>query len=192
MYNKTALLGGSFDPVHLGHLSLFNNVFTLTDITSLIIIPTNTSPFKVDNKCASFRDRVEMLKLSLLDFKDIFPNCSGTIEISTFEGEEGGVSYTSDTIRHFYNDVVDNGKVNFVIGDDLVSDIEKWHDSEYLKKNVRFWCFTRENIEKADRGFEIHYVNSPVFTCSSSAIRDGNMDKLSSRVKEYVKNVKLY
>lgn len=192
MGNKIALLGGSFDPVHLGHLALFNNVFTLTDINKLIIVPTYTSPFKLDNKCASFQDRLEMLELSLLDFKDIYPLSKGCVEISDYECKKGGVSYTSDTIRYFYNDVVDNDRVNFVIGDDLLQDLDKWHDGEYLKKNVRFWCFTRNKIHSFDSSFEVHFVSSPVFNSSSSSIRDGNMSNLSKRVKEYIENAKLY
>lgn len=191
MKNKTALLGGTFDPVHIGHLRLFHNAYSLAGVDHLIVIPAFLSNFKQDSTPASFSDRLEMLSLALKDYRDMFPSDGLEIEISTYEGEKQGVSYTSETIRDFYQECQDDGKVNFIIGDDILPTLNKWHDFEYIKKNVRFLCFSREG-GRGDWGVEIEMYPSPVTVASSSAVRVGNDEMLSKRVKEYIDEHHLY
>ena len=90
---KVAVLGGSFDPVHLGHLFLLHCAISMTDYRRFLIIPAKVSNFKQDS-CpqASDADRLNMLHLALEDFRDLYPEDSGAeIEISTMELERGGV-----------------------------------------------------------------------------------------------------
>ena len=61
---KKAILGGSFDPVHMGHINLFHNIATFTDITTLYVIPAYTSAFKRGSKGADFDSRMEMLSMT--------------------------------------------------------------------------------------------------------------------------------
>ena len=68
---KRALLGGSFDPIHMGHINLFHNISTLTDITTLYVVPTYVSAFKVGHQSASFDDRMSMLNYGILDYSDL-------------------------------------------------------------------------------------------------------------------------
>src|SRR5574344_881438 len=130
---KKAILGGSFDPVHMGHINLFHNIATFTDITTLYVIPAYTSAFKRESRGADFDSRMEMLSLAIVDYADLYPEDDLFMVVSDWEGKRKGVSYTSDTIRHFYDEMEDDGKVNFIIGSDIVDTLEKWHDWEYLK-----------------------------------------------------------
>ncbi|MBQ2259436.1 MAG: adenylyltransferase/cytidyltransferase family protein, partial [Spirochaetales bacterium] len=67
MKNKVALIGGSFDPVHLGHLMLFHSAWKYIEIEELVVIPALLSNFKQDRKPVSFEDRAEMLEQAFLD-----------------------------------------------------------------------------------------------------------------------------
>ena len=122
---KKAVLGGTFDPVHMGHINLFHSVSELTDITTLYVIPNFVSNFKRERKTAPFDDRMAMLNLAVLDYSDLYPCDSLSIVVSDMEGRKKGVSYTSDTIRSLFPLLEDDGKVNFIIGDDLLEGLPR-------------------------------------------------------------------
>ena len=190
---KKALLGGSFDPVHMGHINLFHNISTLTDITTLYVVPAYVSAFKDGHQCASFDDSMAMLNYAILDYSDLYPLDDLCIVVSDWEGEQGGVSFTSETIKHFFDEMEDNGKVNFIVGTDIIPTLPRWHDWEYLKKNVRFYCFSR-GVEKVEvpEDVEIIFIDSPLTDASSTEIREGNRSMLSPSVLEYIDDTGLY
>ena len=197
---KVAVLGGSFDPVHLGHLFLLHCAISMTDYRRFLIIPAKVSNFKQDSRPqASDADRLTMLRLALEDFRDLFPEDSGAgIEISTMELERGGVSYTSDTIRELKIQL-DDPMIGLIMGDDHISGLTRWHDFDYLKQNVEFLICRRESsMSNWKLPEDICYralIPSGIAPQSSSAIRtdlEGNLDYLSRRVREYVKANNLY
>lgn len=190
---KSAVLGGSFDPVHIGHISLFHCVSELTPITTLYVIPAFVSNFKRDRRPASFCDRMAMLNAAVMDYADLYPLDDLNIVVSSIEGEKGGVSYTSDTIRLLFDELEDDGMVNFIIGDDILSGIEGWHDYEYIRSHVRFWCFRRGEAErKAPQGLSVVFVDSGQTPASSTDVRQGNLSLVSPSVREYIEENGLY
>lgn len=189
---KKAILGGSFDPVHMGHINLFHSISTYTDITTLYVIPAFTSAFKQERKTASFSDRMAMLNCALLDYTDLYPFDDLNVVVSDVEGEKGGISYTSETIKALFPYLEDRGKVNFVIGDDILPSLDKWHDYEYLKTHVRFYCFKREESVNTRLDAEIIYFDSPVTTASSTMVREGLKSIVSPSVLEYIEENGLY
>lgn len=191
MKNRIALLGGTFDPVHIGHLRLFHNAYIEAGVSHLILIPAYLSNFKQNSNPVSFSSRLEMLRLSVLDYREMFPSDELDIEISSYEGEKKGISYTSETIKDFHARCEENGKVNFIIGDDILPSLNKWHDFDYIKSSVRFLCFTRDG-GRGDWGVEIEMYPSPITVASSSAVRAGDGTLLSMRVKEYIDEHQLY
>ena len=197
---RIAIFGGSFDPVHLGHIFLLHCAISMTDFERFLIIPAKVSNFKQDSRPqASDRDRLNMLQLALEDFRDLYPEDSrARIEISTMELERGGVSYTSDTIRQL-KEQTDTARIGLIMGDDHIGGLSRWHDFSYLKDNVEFLICRRESTQSEWELPEgICYralVPATVAPQSSSAIRtdlEGNLDFLSQRVREYVKEHDLY
>ena len=94
-----------------------------------------------------------------------------------------------DDMRHKLN----NPKVNFIIGSDIVDTLEKWHDWEYLKTHVRFYCFTRgEGATRVPEGVEIIFIPSPLTEASSTEVRKGEFSVLSPSVLEYIEDAGLY
>lgn len=191
MKNNVALLGGSFDPVHIGHIELLHNAYSLVGFSGIVLIPAYISNFKQDSSPASFFDRVNMLRLAIEDYRELYPDDGLEITISLYEGEMRGVSYTSDTIRHLFSSYEENGKVNFIIGDDILPDLYKWHDFGYIKEHVRFYCFSREG-KNGDYGAEVHLVHSPITVASSTLIKRGDRNMLTRRVKGYIDEHSLY
>ena len=202
--DKTAILGGSFDPVHLGHLFLLHCAVTMTDYTSFILIPAKISNFKQDSAPkAGDRNRLEMLSLALEDYRDIYPEDKAEISISSMELDRGGVSFTSDTVRQLRSVLGYDGtdrRIGIIMGDDHVQGLARWHDFPYLKDNVEF-LICRRNPDG------VCWDSLPEGLCcrklepqelapqSSSAVRvdpEGNRGFLSPRVKEYVRANGLY
>ena len=115
MKPKTALLGGTFNPVHSGHVHLMHEIYAKAGIGNLILIPAYLSNFKRQSHPVSFEERVEMLSLAIEDYKDIYPDDMMDVSISRFEGEKKGISYTSETVKAFFDSYNDNASSSVMI-----------------------------------------------------------------------------
>lgn len=197
---KTAILGGSFDPVHLGHLFLLHSAVSLTDYRRFIVVPAALSNYKIDSEpVATKTQRYEMLKLALEDFKTLYPSDSDAdIRISEVELNRGGVSYTYDTVMGLKNTLGIDGRIGFIIGDDHIRALKGWYRYQDLKKEVEFIICPREN----DKGLfsmldsDLQYIvldTKTVAPENSTEIRSGTgRGYLSKRVEEYVRKNNLY
>lgn len=197
----TVMLGGSFDPVHLGHLFLLHCAVSLTDHERIVIVPAALSNFKQDARpSASAEDRMNMIRLALEDYHDLYPSDrDAELVICDDEMRRGGVSYTSDTVRLLLSRY-GLEKISIIIGDDHIASLTKWHEFEYLKEHVRFlicsrnpdrsvWNLIPEGLDYVALG------NTELFRESSTAIREdlsSHLDYLSPKVRQYVKEHNLY
>ncbi len=152
---KAALMGGSFDPVHIGHLTAAKKVKEKFSIDKIIFVPAYLSPFKTQSG-ASAQDRFNMLSLAI-DKSD---------EVSRFEIDNEGISYTYLTAQHFKKEY---DELYFIIGDEAYKDIDKWKNPELLHKIMKFIVVTREEI-KVPRNV-LHLKMDPV-KVSSTEIRE--------------------
>src|SRR6478609_4693288 len=116
---KTALFGGSFDPVHFGHLLVAQAAREELQLDRLVFIPTWQSPFKLQNKPASAAERLCMLRLALAGI----PWC----EVDDQELKRGGISYSIDTVRNYAHAPGD--ELFYLIGADNVAQLPKWRES---------------------------------------------------------------
>ena len=129
------IFGGSFDPIHNAHLYIAKHALEYTD--RLIFMPCHESPFSKTIK-ATPEQRVEMLKLAISDNK--------RFELSEFEINKKGVSYTIDTVKHFLKEGDED--IGILIGYDVVLDLKKWHKIEELMELVKFYIFNRSDFPK--------------------------------------------
>jgi len=115
---KLAVLGGSFNPVHVGHLFLADAVLTSLGYDRIILVPTYQSPLKIGAEGASPSDRMEMLTASI----------SGDPRLTTDDCEirRQGVSFTIDTLGDIITRYRPEGKLGLILGDDLASTFDKW------------------------------------------------------------------
>ena len=188
---RTAIFGGTFAPPHPGHLNLFHEVAVLTPIERLIVIPAYLSNFKRGTSPVSFGDRFRMLELLVEDYWKEYPDDGLDIRLSRYEGEREGVSYSSETCRHFLKEFSYDGKLDFIIGDDQLAKLGEWHDFPYLSKHVRFWCFQRSGGVNLT-GAEVVMVPSSIVKVSSTGIRAGDFSSLTPSVRKYIDEKKLY
>lgn len=191
------LYGGSFDPIHLGHLIIASNVVEKLNLEKLIFIPTNKTPLKSSALCASNTDRYNMIKESIKN--------NASLDISDYEISKDRVSYTYHTVNYF-REQYKNQRIYFLIGTDRIKDLQHWYKIEALSALVTF-IFTRrngENIEEIilkDEFYKtINYVilDLPIVEISSTYVRDKikhqkNFEYLVSYgCSNYIKEKKLY
>ena len=134
---RIGLYGGSFNPVHLGHVGIARRAIADLGLDKLIVIPANVSPFKTATDAEASRfwtwDRVEMVKAA---FRDVEKTTVDLREI-----ERGGVSYAIDTVREIRDEFSASDsnsnsslEIYFIIGEDSVEGLPRWKDIEELKK----------------------------------------------------------
>lgn len=182
---KTILFGGSFDPIHKGHLHIMNLVSKYTDYERLIIMPANISAFKQDNKTLSSDHRFNMINIALKEF-----STNLEILVSDIEIERKGVSYTFDTVKKLYEEFNIEGKLGILVGSDIVKDLPRWHKIEELKEIADFIVFSRD--DEVEESSSYTYIKSEVFNASSTDVRNGNYEILTEGVREYVKSNRLF
>lgn len=138
--NKTAMLGGSFDPIHLGHLFLLHCAVTLSPYKTFIIVPAKQSNFKRSSgPVVSDADRLNMINLALKDYRDLYPeDREARIVVSDMEIKRGGISYTYDTVMEIRDTYGIKERLGLVMGDDHVTRLDEWYRYKDLKDVVEF------------------------------------------------------
>lgn len=117
---RLAMLGGSFNPIHIGHLLLADEVCHRLGYDKVLFVPVNIPPHKELAKGAASWQRLDMIELAIAG--------NPRFGVETCEMERGGVSYTYDTINYLgkkYAGKVE-GKLGLIMGDDLVEGFEEW------------------------------------------------------------------
>jgi nicotinate-nucleotide adenylyltransferase len=162
---KLGLFGGSFDPVHLGHLLVAQAAVEELGLDKLFFIPAAQSPFKPENKPASDAIRLQLLRLALAG--------RTTWEIDEQEIRRGGVSYTVDTLRD-YAKKYPGAEVFYLIGADNAAKLNEWREPAELAKLVEFVAVPRPNGAAAvfPPPFRGRTLKGFPFDVSSSQIRE--------------------
>lgn len=117
MKPRIGLLGGTFDPIHFGHLAIAEDARTALGLDRVLFIPAAQQPFKLNRTIASSKHRKTMVELA----------CAGNegFDVSDIELERQGISYTITTLEHLH--ALDAGELFFIIGADALVDFPKWH-----------------------------------------------------------------
>jgi nicotinate-nucleotide adenylyltransferase len=132
--HRIGLFGGSFDPVHLGHLLVAQAAREELDLTRLFFIPAAQSPFKPDNKPTPGQERLRLLRLALAD--------RAWCEVDDQELRRGGTSYTIDTVRD-YAGRFPGAQIFYLIGADHVPTLGQWREADKLAGQAEFVAIPR-------------------------------------------------
>lgn len=119
MSRGVALYGGSFDPIHHGHLIVARAVAEQLELERVIFLPSATPPHKQDEALADPTHRAAMVALAIQD-EPLF-------EMSDFDLTRGGPSYTIDTVEHFRRALGDDVSLHWIIGADSLNELTSWH-----------------------------------------------------------------
>ena len=123
MVTRIGIFGGSFDPIHIGHLLLAELCCESLELDQVRFLVANVSPFKTAKQPANNKDRAEMVKLAI--------GGNPKFEIDTREIDRGGVSYTIDSVRSIVAECLDS-KLFLLMGADAIEDIAKWREPSKL------------------------------------------------------------
>lgn len=191
---KIAILGGTFDPPHLGHLILAETVLKELNYDKVLFIPSKIPPHKNISGEVSNEDRLNMLKLSIEDDK--------RFSFDDYELKSEGISYSIKTLNYLYQNYNIDGKIALIIGADLIKDFHKWKEPEKISELANIVAVNREenenlfkeNIEK----YNIKIIIAPRIDISSTLIRERIKKNkafryfLNDKVYDYIISNKLY
>ncbi|MDO5047377.1 MAG: nicotinate (nicotinamide) nucleotide adenylyltransferase [Anaerococcus sp.] len=135
---KIGLFGGTFDPIHIGHLIVIENCINAMDLDRVIILPSSNPPHKKHKKKTPVNIRVEMVSEAIKDNKKIV--------LSTFESTDQTVHYTHETIRYFKKHFPKDD-IYYIMGEDSFLTIDTWKNYKEIL-NDKIIVFTRSNIDK--------------------------------------------
>ena len=127
MGNRIGIFGGSFDPIHNGHLLLAELCSESLRLDKVLFLLASVSPFKVDKQPASNKDRIEMLRIAI--------GGNSKFELDLREIERGGVSFTIDSVRSIASETP-GAELFLLMGADALADISKWREPTELFRLV--------------------------------------------------------
>jgi nicotinate-nucleotide adenylyltransferase len=189
--SKVGIFGGTFDPIHLGHLITAQSVREIRNLEKIIFIPAFISPHKSDVKTTSAEDRSNMIKLAI----DGIP----FFDYSDIEIMKGGVSYTIDTLKELKKNY---NEVEIIIGYDNIFSFHTWKEPDEIMKLAKIVVLKRKSSHPPQ--FEDKYYHQAVFVqtrgieISATDIRERVKNKMPINflvppaVMEYIYKHKLY
>jgi len=190
---RLGLFGGTFDPIHMGHLILAETIRSDFPLDRIFFIPAAVPPHKQRRRISSSEARVEMLTLALEDHP--------YFDISMAELEIGGVCYTIDTVRHFL-DQYNRDTLYLIIGGDSLGDLLTWKKPYELLDLIQVLVVHRpgyplDDIEQDIRK-RISFISMPLIDISSTTLRERIKSDQSIRyrvpekVEAYIREKGLY
>lgn len=192
------MYGGTFDPVHVGHLEIARRVSEVFEIDKLLFIPAQMAPHKIGRPVTHPIHRYAMLALATQDDR--------RLAISTFELDAPDRRYTVDTIEHFQRELGDSVELFFIMGADSWAEITTWREWERLLSMTNHIVVTRPGYEPSMTHVGEHGSSRIYFTdvvmndVSATRIRqlasEGRTDELVNLlpgpVLEYIKKYRIY
>lgn len=198
---KLAIMGGTFDPIHIGHLMTAEEVRHEFNIDQVIFIPTGHPPHKESDAVTHSEHRYLMTVLATVE--------NPHFNVSRIEIDREGTTYTVDTIKEIKKKYPSDTKIYFITGADAVHEMLTWKRVDELMGICEFVAVTRpgydkkhlkSKIEELRKSFEctVHFLEVPALAISSSDIRQ-RVKKgkpiqylVAPSVEKYIQKFKLY
>lgn len=198
---KVGIMGGTFDPIHYGHLVTAEAVRYKFNLSRVIFVPSGNPPHKVARTITEKKHRYLMTVLATVTN----PN----FEVSTIELNKEGYTYTVDTMKEFKNLYGENFEFYFITGADAILEILTWKDIDILLNICNFVAATRPGFNNKDLDDKLEYIEDrygrsifkvevPSLAISSTDIRrrvtEGEPIKylLPEAVERYIQKNHLY
>ncbi|MGN0395570.1 MAG: nicotinate-nucleotide adenylyltransferase [Coprococcus sp.] len=198
---RVGILGGTFNPVHNGHIELALQALNQFDLDKVFMMPNNKPAYKNQDEIIAKDDRAEMVKLAIRDIEGL--------EISYTELNRLGLTYTCETLEQL-NNMYPDTKWYFIMGGDSIMYFDKWREPEKILRYATLIAAVRADIDKNTIYNKIEELQSKYADCnilfeeirpidiSSSKLREMISEGLdvseymNSNVIEYIKEKKLY
>jgi len=187
---RTFIFGGSFNPVHNGHLYIIREVFRELGYERAILVPANIASHKENLTKLTPEDRLMMLRAAAEEIPDcIVEDC---------DIRRGGVTYSIDTVSYILGKYDITGKPGFIIGDDLLPAFNTWREPDRLKELVELIVVRRDMEEMYESEYPDRYIMNRRYTLSSTEIRERVRQGLSienmvpEKVRELIERNRFY
>lgn len=197
---KVGIMGGTFDPIHLGHLATAESVREIFQLDKILFIPAARPPHKVNNNVTPELHRLMMTFLAT--------KSNENFQVSPMEILRDGLSYTLETVNELHKKFGASTELFFIIGADSLKDLPTWYQAKELVSKCHFIATTRPNVKvkfsEVKKFFgklgkeKIHQVTTPGIEISSTEIRRRVQEGLSIKylvpevVEEYIAKENLY
>jgi nicotinate-nucleotide adenylyltransferase len=179
---RVGLYGGTFDPIHNGHLHVIEQLIARNIVDYLLVLPAGEPRLRENTPVATGAQRRTMCQLAV---NSLPAEIKSKIEVNPIEVLRMGPSYTIDTVEAV-KQVYPDDELILIIGTDAYEKLDQWHRIEDLKKLVRF-----EVIQRPDYPFNLAR-DIDALAVSATAIRTGQSDAIPAPVAEYIKEQNLY
>lgn len=195
---KVGIMGGTFDPVHIGHLILAMEAINYKNLDEVWFIPTGNPNFKQDKNVTDKQKRFEMVKIATRDNKKF--------NVCDYEINKNGVTYSWETMKYLRENY--DYDFYFIMGEDSLISVETWENAEDFLKNTKILaCIRRqEKMSKLDvkiddlksKGYFVEKIPTSFIDISSTKIREKVQTKqdfryfVPNQVFEYIVRNKLY
>ena len=197
---RIGIFGGTFNPIHNGHIQMINACKDFANLDRVIIIPSYTPPHKECDTLENEEQRLEMCRIASMNMD--------FVEVSDVEIKRGGKSYTFETLQ-FLKKMYPYDELCFIMGADMFLTLEKWKNPEIIFKLATIIAVPRNSDDNnallkhynnvlKDMGAKAEILNEPVLTVSSTYVREniGNREIIKNliddKVYEFIRNNKLY
>ena len=191
------ILGGTFNPPHMGHLVMAQEALDQLDLDRVVLMPVAVPPHKEAREDPGAAARLELCRLAVADDE--------RFEVSTLEIERGGASFTVDTLRELH-DVEPEHDLTFIVGGDMALSLPTWREPQAILELAELGVAEREEIRRADilerlaalRTDGVRFFDMPRLDISSSQIRQmvaaGRPIRylVPDRVADYIEQAGLY
>lgn len=197
---RTGIFGGTFDPIHKGHLLSAVEIKKAFNFDRIIFIPTGEPPHKIARRVTPSKDRLAMVRVAVSGYEGF--------EVSDIECNRKSYTYTFDTLTELHKNAAKDEEFYMIIGADTLADIFNWYRSEDVFKLCCFVAMRRpgaddetfaSDFKKAcDAGARVCLAEIPQYDVSSTQIREmikngcGAGEFLPSGVEDYIKKNDLY
>lgn len=173
---KIGLFGGTFDPIHIGHMILMENVINNLDLDKIYVLPNSNPPHKLENKKTALNLRLKMVNETIKD--------NPKLEINDYDFRDNKIHYTFDTINYFKKSYP-NDEFFFIMGEDSFLDIEKWKNyKEILKENlIIFKRYSNKNFSLISKINQVRKYNKNIYLIDNIAL-DISSTLIRNLVKE--------
>ena len=149
---RIGLFGGTFNPIHMGHVQVIKEVKEKFGLDKIFLIPSAFPPHKETEGIIDGLDRIEMIRLAFSDDPDFV--------VSDVELKRSGFSYTIDTVRHFKSIFPENTKLFFIVGLDAFLEVDTWKSYKDLFLLIPFIVMSRSATNQRDTALQWKHLGS--------------------------------
>ncbi len=179
--SRVGIYGGTFDPIHNGHLKVISQLIEKKIIDQLILVPAGQPLLRDNTPIASGADRRSMCQLAV---STLPAHISQHVEINPIEILREGPSYAIDTVEAVRTAYPDD-EIFLIMGSDAYSKIDQWHRADELHKLASIICINRP-------GFAQHGIDIAALDVSASAVRAGLSADVPEIVAAFIGENRLY